>query len=75
MFRPGIFELLLIMIVVLIVFGAGKLPEIGGALGKGIKNFRSGVKESPEQIEEQPKSAKDNENEKEQDNRTVETKP
>lgn len=37
----GIPELILILVIVLIVFGAGKLPQIGDALGKGIRNFRS----------------------------------
>jgi sec-independent protein translocase protein TatA len=37
----GIPELLLILVIILIVFGAGKLPEIGEALGKGIKSFKS----------------------------------
>ncbi len=36
----GPWELLLILGIVVIVFGVGKLPEIGGALGKGIKEFR-----------------------------------
>jgi sec-independent protein translocase protein TatA len=35
---PG--ELVLILLIVVIVFGVGKLPEVGGALGKGIKEFR-----------------------------------
>ena len=34
-------ELLLILLIVIIIFGVGKLPEIGGALGKGIREFRS----------------------------------
>jgi sec-independent protein translocase protein TatA len=34
-------ELIIILVLVVIVFGVGKLPEIGGALGKGIKEFRS----------------------------------
>ena len=34
-------ELTIILIIVVIVFGAGKLPEVGGALGKGIKEFRT----------------------------------
>jgi sec-independent protein translocase protein TatA len=38
-------ELLLILLIVIIIFGAGKLPEIGGALGKGIKEFRSATKD------------------------------
>ncbi|HYI14328.1 MAG TPA: twin-arginine translocase TatA/TatE family subunit [Thermomicrobiales bacterium] len=34
-------ELLLILVIVIIIFGVGKLPEIGGAMGKGIKEFRA----------------------------------
>ena len=34
-------ELVIVLIIVIIIFGAGKLPEIGGALGKGIKEFRA----------------------------------
>jgi TatA/E family protein of Tat protein translocase len=35
-------ELVVILLIVLIIFGAGKLPEVGSSLGKGIKNFRKG---------------------------------
>ena len=41
----GIPELLVILVIVLIIFGAGKLPEIGSALGKGIKNFKKSFRE------------------------------
>ena len=41
-FRLGPIELILLLVVVLIVFGAGKLPEIGGAMGKGIRAFKRG---------------------------------
>ena len=34
-------ELVIVLVIVVIIFGAGKLPEIGGALGKGIKEFKS----------------------------------
>ncbi len=37
---PGIPELLVILLIVLLIFGAGKLPAIGDALGRSIKNFR-----------------------------------
>ncbi len=40
MFTPGTTELIIILIIVLIIFGAGKLPKIGEGLGKGITNFR-----------------------------------
>ncbi len=41
-------ELLIILVIILIIFGAGKLPEIGGAVGKGIRNFKKSVKEQDE---------------------------
>lgn len=41
-------ELIIILVIVIIIFGAGKLPEIGGALGKGIKEFKSATKEVQE---------------------------
>ena len=40
MFNVGIPELILILVVVLIVFGPGKLPEVGRAMGKGLGEFR-----------------------------------
>jgi sec-independent protein translocase protein TatA len=39
----GFGELLLIFIVILLIFGAGKIPQLGDALGKGIKNFKRSV--------------------------------
>ena len=43
MFGLGATELIVILVVALLVFGPGRLPEIGGALGKGIRDFRKGV--------------------------------
>jgi sec-independent protein translocase protein TatA len=40
MFGLGFTELIVILVVALIVFGPGRLPEIGGALGRGIRDFR-----------------------------------
>lgn len=37
---PGMGELIIIMVIVLLIFGAGKLPQIGDALGRSIKNFK-----------------------------------
>ena len=51
MFHPGAAELGIIMVIVIIVFGAGKLPQVGAGLGKAIQNFRSGVKERPDETE------------------------
>jgi sec-independent protein translocase protein TatA len=43
-FRLGVPELLIILVIIIAVFGAGKLANLGGALGKGIKEFRTAVK-------------------------------
>ncbi len=42
----GMPELIIILVIILIIFGAGKLPEIGAGLGKGIKNFKKATKET-----------------------------
>ncbi|PID76830.1 MAG: twin-arginine translocase TatA/TatE family subunit [Deltaproteobacteria bacterium] len=44
MFGLGIQELIIILVIVVLIFGAGKLPELGSGIGKGIKNFRDAVK-------------------------------
>jgi sec-independent protein translocase protein TatA len=54
MFGLGIGELLVILVIVLIIFGAGKLPEIGEGLGRGIRSFRKEVKR-PDEIDVTPK--------------------
>ena len=43
MFGLGTPELVIILVIILFVFGAGKLPEIGSGLGKAIRNFRTGA--------------------------------
>jgi sec-independent protein translocase protein TatA len=45
----GPIELVLILAVVVIIFGVGRLPEVGGALGKGIREFRKASKEDDDQ--------------------------
>ena len=46
MFGIGMPELIVILVILLIVFGASRLPEIGAGLGKGIKNFKKSVTET-----------------------------
>ena len=48
MFGIGMPELLVILVIIMIIFGAGKLPEIGRGLGKGIRNFRKASTEDEE---------------------------
>lgn len=50
MFGIGMPELLIILVIILIIFGAGKLPEIGGAVGKGIKNFKKSVTDAENDV-------------------------
>lgn len=52
--RLGPMELIIILVIVLIIFGVGRLGEIGGALGKGIRQFRKAQAGEPE--EEMPQA-------------------
>jgi len=70
MFGLGTQELLIILVLVMIVFGAGKLPQVGGALGKGLRNFKKGMGDANEEIEEAEVSEiekKDDKEEKKED--------
>jgi|TARA_B100000315_G_scaffold6705_1_gene6773 sec-independent protein translocase protein TatA len=62
MLRPGPLEIGLILVIVLIVFGAGKLPQVGEAFGKGIRAFKKGTKGDDE--EEATKAETETETEK-----------
>jgi sec-independent protein translocase protein TatA len=48
MFGIGMPELLIILGIAILVFGATRLPEIGSGIGKAIRNFKRSIKESPE---------------------------
>jgi len=50
MFGVGPWELMLILLIVLVIFGAGRLPEIGANLGKGIRNFKKSISDTEAQI-------------------------
>ena len=56
MFGIGMQELLLILIVVLLIFGANKLPEIGGGLGRAIRNFRRASTSPPARTKSPPRA-------------------
>ncbi len=52
--RLGWPEILLILVIVLVVFGVGKLPQVGGAIGKGMRAFRK-AQSGEDEEEEKPK--------------------
>ena len=59
-FRFGPMELIIVLVVVLIIFGVGRLPEIGGAMGKAIKEFRGSQKTDVDNEESQLEDSKKN---------------
>ncbi len=42
-FRLGAPELIIVLVIIMVVFGVGRLPQVGGAMGKAIRQFRTGV--------------------------------
>jgi sec-independent protein translocase protein TatA len=59
MFGIGMPELIIILVIILIIFGAGKLPEIGAGMGKAIKSFKSATAETEQK---EPEKLEDNKN-------------
>ncbi len=51
--RPGLMEILLILGIALLLFGAGRLADIGRGLGEGIRNFKKGIKDEDDDEEEE----------------------
>jgi sec-independent protein translocase protein TatA len=58
MFGIGMPELIIILVIIMIIFGAGRLPEIGSGLGKGIRNFKKATSGNDE-IDVTPKDKKE----------------
>ena len=58
----GMPELIIILVIILIIFGAGKLPQIGDGMGKAIRNFKNATKKEdpppakPDEIEDDKKA-------------------
>lgn len=46
MFNLGPLELVIILVIVILLFGVGRLPELGSGLGEGIKNFRKSIRDA-----------------------------
>jgi sec-independent protein translocase protein TatA len=60
----GLPELLIVLVIIVIIFGVGKLPEIGGALGKGIREFRA-AQQAPDEADTKKAEAKEEKGEEE----------
>ncbi len=56
MFGLGTFEIIIILVIVLVIFGAGKLPKVMGDLGKGVKSFKTAMDGEETQAEGHAKS-------------------
>jgi len=57
-FRMGPWEIGIILVIILIIFGVGKLPQVGGAIGKGLRAFRKGQRGEDDEDEDEEKSQK-----------------
>lgn len=71
----GIWQLVLILVIVVLIFGAGKLPNVMGDVAKGVKNFKKGLKdeELTDQTGEAKRPAEPSANEKEAPPETVDS--
>jgi len=58
MFGIGMPELVIILVIIMIIFGANKLPQMGAGLAKGIRNFKKGI-DDKEEIDGTPKKIED----------------
>ena len=51
--RIGPLEIVIVLVIILIIFGVGRLPEVGGGIGKGLREFRSGLKGGDDEDEKE----------------------
>jgi len=58
MFGLGMQELIIIMVIVVVLFGATRLPQLGSGIGQAIKNFKQGVNEQAKEVEEGKETSK-----------------
>ena len=58
-FRVGPIELVIVMVIVMLIFGVGRLPEIGGALGKSMRSFKKSVTTDEDELSSVVKSVED----------------
>jgi sec-independent protein translocase protein TatA len=61
MFGIGMPELVIILVIIMIIFGANKLPQMGAGLAKGIRNFKKGI-DGKEEIDATPKKIEETPN-------------
>ena len=54
--KIGLPELAIILVIILVIFGAGRLPEIGSAMGRAIRSFKKGVSSDDEEAKGQAKA-------------------
>lgn len=70
----GIWEILLIFGIIMVLFGAKKLPEIGRGMGKAIANFKRSVKEEPPRLEDDYEDEEEEKKEKKEKNEPINPK-
>jgi sec-independent protein translocase protein TatA len=63
--RPGLTEILIILGIALLLFGAGRLADIGKGLGEGIRNFKKGLKDNDEDDDKLPEGQEDDDDDDE----------
>ena len=63
-FKLGPLELIIILVIIFIIFGAGKLPQLFDAVGRGVNKLRKKAQSDPDLIEDQKKDSKKSESKK-----------